>query len=179
MYKKTAIRQYFTELLKAGVLSVSSRVYSGRINPKNDESYPYLTVFTKDEDIVDLFTSHTSRELSLHIGIVVKNNDIGNLDFYEVVESIMYDVESVMGKVITVQAKEPNDNFALFEDIVMVGSTTDHDNSSSSDIGSAMITYKISYDYELPILPLVLEDFDWEGSIEHIQIINEGIPIND
>jgi hypothetical protein len=36
LYKKTLIRQYFTALLKAGVTSVNNRVYSGRINPKED-----------------------------------------------------------------------------------------------------------------------------------------------
>jgi hypothetical protein len=176
-YKKTVIRQYFTALL-AGVTSVSERVYSGRIDPKEDENYPYLTVFTKDETIEEQFTSHTNRDLELHVGIIAKDNSIGSADFYEVVESIMYDVESIMSKVITVQAKEIGDNFALFNDIVMTGSTTDHNNSSSSDIGTAIITYRINYDYELPILPLTLEDFDWQGSIDNLIITNPGVPEN-
>lgn len=180
MYKKTLIRQYFTALLKAGVTSVNNRVYSGRINPKEDENYPYLTVFTKDENITEQFTSHTSRELELHVGVIVKDNSIKDGDFFEVIENIMYDVESIMGKVLTVQAKNPaNDFFALFDSVSFVGSTTEHDNSSSSDIGGALLTYKVDYDYESPILPLVLEDFDWQGNIEHIQIANEGIPKND
>ena len=179
MYKKTLIRQYFTDLLKAGVTSVNNRVYPGRINPKEDENYPYLTVFTKDEDIVDQFTSHTSRELDLHIGIVVKNNDIADGDFYEVIENIMYDVESIMGKVLTVQAKPTNDFFALLNDYVLVSSTTEHNNDSSSDIGGGMLVYRVSYDYELPIIPLTLEDFDVQGSIDNLIITNPGVPAND
>ena len=178
MYKKTLIRQYFTELLKAGVTSVDSRVYSGRINPKEDEDYPYLTVFTKDEDVVEQFTSHTSRELDLHIGIVVKSNDIADGDFYEVIENTMFDVESIMGKVLTVQAKPINDFFALLNDYVLVSSTTEHNNDSSSDIGGGMLVYKVAYDYELPIIPLVLEDFDVQGSIDNLIITNEGVPAN-
>ena len=179
-YKKTLIRQYFETLLKANVASVSNRVYSGRINPKEDENYPYLTVFTKDENVVDQFTTHTSRELELHIGVVVKDNTIAGGDFYEVIENIMFDVEEVMSQVITVQTKNPvSDFFALLDSVVLVGSTTESDNSSSSDIGGAMLTYKVDYDYNLPIVPHTLEDFDVDGSIAHIQITNPGVPIND
>lgn len=179
MYKKAVIRQYFTALLKANVASVANRVHSGRINPQEDEAYPYLTVFTKDESIKEQTTAYTTRELELHIGVVVKSNIVNDSDFYEVIEAIMYDVEAVMGKVSAVTAKEVGDNFALFNDIVFTGSTTEHDISSGSNIGGAMLNYTIEYDYELPILPLVLEDFDWQGSIYHMQITNEGVPIND
>lgn len=178
MYKKTLIRRYFTAYLKANVLSVSNRVYSGRINPKEDENYPYLTIFTKDETVKDQTSAYTTRELELHIGVVVKNNTSASGDFYEAVEAIMYDVEAAMGKVSSVNAKQSGDNYGLINDIVFRGSTTEHDNSSSSDIGGALMTYTIEYDYELPIVPLVLENFDVDGSIDHIQITNEGIPIN-
>lgn len=179
MYKKTLIRQYFTALLKAGVTSVSNRVYSGRLNPKEDQNYPYLTVYTKDENVTEQFTSHTVRELDLHVGIVVKDNTTADGDFDEIIEAIMYDVESIMSRVITVQAKDPvSDNFALLNDVVLTGGTTDSDNSSSSDLGSGMLVYKVDYDYELPILPLTLEDFDWQGSIDNLIITNEGVPPN-
>ena len=179
-YKKTLIRQYFAALLKATVISVDSRVYSGRINPKEDENYPYLTVFTKDENVTEQFTTHTGRELELHIGVVVKNNDIADGDFYEIIENLMYEVEEVMSKVITVQTKNPVDDFfALLDSVVLVRSTTEHNNDSSSDIGGAMLTYKVDYEYNLPIVPHSLEDFDIAGSIAHIQITNLGVPIND
>ena len=179
-YKKTLIRQYFETLLKASVASVDSRVYSGRINPKEDENYPYLTVFTKDENVVEQFTTHTSRELELHIGVIVKDNTIAGGDFYEVIENIMFDVESVMSQVLTVQAKNPaEDFFALLDSVVLVGSTTEHNNDSGSDIGGAMLIYKVDYDYNLPIAPQALSDFDVQGSIDHIQITNPGVPEND
>lgn len=178
-YKKTLIRQYFTALLKATVTSVASRVYSGRINPKEDENYPYLTIFTKDENIVDQFTTHTERELELHIGVVVKNNDIANGDFDEVIENIMFDVEEVMSQVITVQTKPASDFFALLNSVELVSSTMGNDNSSSSDIGGALLVYKVDYDYNLPIVSHTLEDFDIDGSIDHIQITNPGVPLND
>jgi len=175
MYKKTIIRQYFATLLKS-VLSIDNRVYSGRIDPLNNTEYPYVTVFNKSENIVEQFTSHTERELELKIGVVVKQNQTQSADFDEVIEGLMYEVESVMGRVLSVQAKELNDNYALFEDIVLEGTATDSDNSSGDDIGGGMMTYKISYNYELPIVPLVLEDFDWQGSIDNLKITNEGIP---
>jgi len=179
MYKRTAIRQYFVSLLKAGVTSVSSRVYGGRINPKNDENYPYLNVIMKDEDIENQFTGHTTRDLTMHIGVFVKNNTINDGDFDAITEALMYDVESIMGKVLTVQAKQTGDNFALLNDIVVVGTSTSTDNSSGDDLGVGVLTYKINYSYELPIKPITLEDFDWLGSIQHMQITNEGIPVND
>lgn len=179
MYKKTLIRQYFTELLKQGVTSVNNRVYSGRLNPKEDQNYPYLTVSTKDEDITSQFTSHTERQLDLNIGIIVKDNDTGEGDFDAVIENLMYEVESIMGKVITVQTKDPiTDNFALLDSIVLDSSRTENDNSSSSDIGGAMLMYKVDYAYELPIIPLVLNDFDVQGSINNIIITNPGVPAN-
>ena len=178
MYKKAVIRQYFTALLKANVASVANRVYSGRINPQEDEAYPYLTVFTKDESVKEQTTAYTTRELELQIGIVIKDNTITDGDFYDIIESIMYDVEVAMSRVSAVNAKEVGDNFALFNDIVISGSTTEHDISSGSNIGGAMLTYTVEYYYELPILPLVLEDFDWQGSIGHIQITNPGVPLN-
>jgi len=178
-YKKTVIRKYFVELLKAGVTSVDNRVYGGRLNPKDDDTYPYLTVYTKDDDVAEQFTSHTSRELQLFIGVIVKDNDIGSGDFDEVIEDIMIDVETIMGKVITVQAKEVDDPFALFNSIVLVSTKTGTNNESSSDIGSGMLGYKIDYDYQLPIVPVTLEDFDVDASIAHIQITNPGVPEND
>lgn len=180
MYKKTLIRQYFVELLKTGVTSVNSRVYSGRINPNNNATYPYLIVFTRNESVSEQFTTHTERELELHVGVVVKDNNIGNGDFDEIVEDLMYEVESVMGRVLTVQTKNPStDFFALLDSVVLVGSAVSDDNTSGSDIGSSMLTYKVDYDYELPIVPLTLQDFDVQGSIENIIITNPGVPPND
>lgn len=178
-YKKTVIRQYFVELLKVFVPNVAGRVYGGRLNPKEDENYPYLTVYTKDEDIAEQFTTHTSRELQLFIGVIVKDNDIASGDFDEVIENIMIDVETVMSRVITVQTKEVDDPFALFNNVVLVSTKTGSNNESSSDIGSGMLGYKVDYDYNLPISPVALEDFDIDASIDHIQITNPGVPEND
>jgi len=180
LYKKTAIRHYFTELLKSKVLSVDGRVYSGRILVKEDDEFPYITVFSKDESIVEQFTTHTSRELDLKIGIVTQDNTIGYGDFYESIEDVMIEVENAMGSVITEQVSSiSGDFFALFNDVKLDNTTTDHDSSGSADIGMAMLNYKVSYDYNLPVIPVTLEDFDWRGSIEHIQITNDGVPLND
>ena len=178
-YKKTVIRQYFVELLKVYVTSVSGRVYGGRLNPKEDDTYPYLTVYTKDEDVAEQFTTYTSRELQLFIGVIVKDNTIASDDFDEVIENVMIDVETVMSRVLTVQAKEVDDPFALFNSIVLVSTKTGTNNESKSDIGSGMLGYKIDYDYQLPIVPVALEDFDVDASIDHIQITNPGVPEND
>jgi len=111
--------------------------------------------------------------------VVVKDNQTSDdSDFDAVIENIMYDVEAVMGQVITVQAKEVGDNYALFNSVVFEGSTTEGNNISSSDIGGAMMNYLVSFDYELPIIPLVLNDFDYIESIENIQITNVGVPDN-
>ena len=54
-----------------------------------------------------------------------------------------------------------------------------NDNTSGNDIGTAILYYKITFNYEEPIVPLVLEDFDIAGSIANIQILNVGVPTND
>ena len=177
-YKKTVIRQYFVALLKAANISVGQKVYGGRISPKSDDTYPYLTVYSKDEDIEEQFTEYTSRKLNLVIGIVVKDNTKGDADFDEVIENVMFEVEEVMSKVLTVQTKTATDPFALFECIVLTSTKTATDNSSSSDIGVAEMTYEIDYDYQLPITPITLEDFDWQGSIDNIIFTNPGVPAN-
>lgn len=178
-HKRTIIRQYFETLLKAGVVNVSNRVYSGRINPKQDESYPYLTIFTKNETITERSTMSTSRELELHIGIVVKNNDIANGDFYEVIDDTMFEVEEVMSRQITVQSKNPlSDPYVLVNEVELVSSATDHNNESSSDIGGGLLVYRVEYEYSLPITPLTLEDFDVDGSIANLIITNPGVPAN-
>ena len=179
MYKKTVIRQYFTNALIAGVTSVSGRVYNGRINQVEDNQFPYLTIFSKNESISEQFTTHTSRELDLNVGIVVSDNTIDNADFYEVIENVMIEVDNVMGRVLTERVSPiSGDFFALFEDIVFQNSSTDHDNSSGNDIGMAMMSYKVSYDYSLPVIPLSLDVFDWKSSIANIQITNKGVPLN-
>lgn len=179
MYKKTAIRQYFTEVLKAGVLSVEGRVYNGRINQVEDNKFPYLTIFSKNESVSEQFTTHTTRELGLNVGIVVSDNSIDDGDFYEVIERVMLEVDIVLGKILT-QRVSPiaNDFFALFEDIVFQNSSTEHDNTSGNDIGMAMMNYTVSYDYSLPIVSVTLDNFDWQGSTNNIQITNEGVPLN-
>ena len=179
MYKKTVIRQYFEQVLKASVPSVAGRVYSGRINQVEDDVFPYITLFSKNESIAEQFTTHTSRELDLNVGIVVSDNTIDDGDFYEVIENVMLEVDNAMGRILTERVSSITDDyFALFEDVVFQNSSTEHDNSSGNDIGMAMMSYKVSYDYALPVIPLTLEDFDWQGSIANIQITNEGVPLN-
>jgi len=179
MYKKTAIRQYFTEALKASVPSVSNRVYNGRINQVEDNQFPYLTIFSKNESIDEQFTTHTSRELRLNVGIVVSDNTINNDDFYEVIENVMLEVDNAMGRILTeIVSPITNDFFSLFEDVVFQNSSTEHDNTGGNDIGMSMMNYLVSYDYSLPVVSVSLEDFDWKGSIANIEITNEGVPLN-
>lgn len=181
MYKKTAIRQLFTQYLSDNVPSVATRVYSGRIAPKQkDDLYPYLTVFSKDEDITEYYTSHTERVLELKVGVVVKQvedeNTDAESDFDEIIENLMYEVEQAMSKVLTSGEPIAPDNFKLFNDIVLDSSNTDSNFESGSDIGGGMLNYVISYDYENPVDPLILEDFDVQGSIENMIITNAGVP---
>ena len=179
MYKKTVIRKYFEELLKSAIPNVSNRVYSGRINQVEDDVYPYITLFSKNETIQEQFTTHTQRELNLNVGIVISDNTINDGDFYEKIEDLMIEVDNVIGRVLS-ESVSPitDDEFYLFEDIAFLSSSTDHDNTSGNDIGMAMLEYKIIYNYSLPVIPLTLEDFDWQSSIANIQITNDGVPLN-
>jgi len=177
VYKKTAIRQHFTEYLKANVASVSNRVFSGRIDTlQSNQTYPYLTVFSKDEDITEYYTSHTERALELKVGVVVSENQTADSDFDELIENLMFEVEQAMSKIITSGEPIAPDNFKLFEDIVLDASQSGSNGESGKDIGGGMLNYLISYYYENPVTPLVLEDFDVQGSIDNMIITNAGVP---
>lgn len=177
MYKKTAIRQHFTQYLKDNVPSVATRVFSGRIAPKQkDDPYPYLIVFAKDEDIAEYYTSHTERVLELKVGVVVNENGNADSDFDEITENLEYEVEIAMSKIITSGDPIAPDNFKLFNDIVLDNSQTDSSFESGNDIGGGMLNYVINYDYENPVDPLVLQDFDVVESVQNMVITNEGVP---
>lgn len=183
-YKKTVIRAYFVAYLKAQILSLSDRIYGGRIDPihKSKDTFPYLTVFSKSDDVIEEFTSHTERELDLLIGVVLKDNTTVD-DFDALVEDLMFKVEEAMSKIIGgpigTYAENPDDNYRLFEDIVFEKSLITNSNDSGNDIGTAIMSYKISYNYEAPVIPLTLQDFDLDGSIDNITITNPGVPSND
>ncbi len=176
MYKKTAIRHHFTQYLKNTVLSVENRVYSGSVKPlqKENITYPYLTVFSRREEIIEEFTSHTVRELELKVGMFVKDN--GSDDFDEVIENLMFEVESQMSKIFGINQDL---NFELYREIQLASTEMQSDISSSSTLGGAEITYKIIYDYERPVNLAPLNDFDVQGSIENLIITNIGVPDND
>ena len=180
MYKKTAIRKYFKEYLST-LLGID--VYCGRIDPLSKKTtFPYITIYSKNDTVTAEFTSHTEREMDILIGVNVRANQTEDSDFDEIIENLMYTVESYMSLLITVPSTYipiDEDNYRLFEDVVFTNSLIDSDNSSGNDYGMALMNYKLSYNYESPIKPLELDDFDWEESIKHIQITNEGVPEND
>lgn len=178
MYKKTAIRKYFTEYLKTMIPTFF--VYSGRIDKlQNDDiSYPYLVVFNKNDSISEEFTSHTVREMDLIIGLVVSENQVADNDFDELIENAMFEVEAAMGLLITIPSTyipTATDNFRLFEDITLKRSSVDSNNDGGLDIGTATMTYSVTYNYESPIVPISLDAFDVNASIENIQILNKGV----
>jgi len=181
MYKPTIIRQYFIEYLKA-TTPFFQNIYGGRINPiSKKDSYPYATVFAKSQGKTEEFTSHSEREMDLLISVVVRTNQDSTLDFDEIVENAMFKIEEQMSKLVTIpSAYVPiaADNYRLFEDIVFESSQITTDNSSGNDTGSAVLSYKVTFNYEEPIVPLTLEDFDLAGSIANIQILNAGVPEN-
>lgn len=179
MYKKTVIRQYFVEMLKTVLPSFGGRVFGGRIDPHMDtETFPILIVSTKDDRVLDQWTTHTSRELDLNIMIVMQENQTGDSDFDELIEDLMLEVEIYMSRVITVQSFDV-DYFALLNDVAFKGSMVSTNNESGHDTGKALLEYKINYDINLPVISMALSDFDVSGSIANIQITNEGVPTND
>lgn len=176
MYKRTAIRLHFKEYLKQNVAEVSNRVYSGTVKPlmKDNIIYPYITVFSKDEEITEQFTSHTVRELDLKVGLFVKDNEAD--DFDEIIENLMFNVESAMSKIL---GFKQDINFELYQEINLDKTEMQTDISSSSNLGGAMMSYKITYNYEIPVNLAALEDFDVQGSIDNLIITNVGVPEND
>jgi len=182
MYKPTIIRKFFVEYLKA-TAPFFNNIYSGRINPiQKNIDFPYATIFSKSQNKTEDYTSHSEREMDLLIGVNIKSNQTSDVDFDELVENAMFAIEEQMTKIVTIPSDyipTTQDNYRLFEDIVFEQSLINNNNESGDDIGTAILSYKITFNYEEPIVPLTLEDFDVAGSIANIQILNEGVSTND
>ena len=180
MYKRTAIREFIVAYLKANATFFNNRVFSGRIKPniEDENQYPYLIVFTRNEDITEHYTSHTRRELDINIGVIVSDNNSDDMD--TTTEESMLEVEKQMSKILGANPIG-NDPFNLIDDLSLDSIDMDSESDSRNSIGKAMLTYKAEYEYQRPVgfdLSL-LDDFDEIGSIENIQITNDGVPIND
>lgn len=182
MYKKTVIRQFFVEYLKAQITQISNRVFAGRIDPlTKNETFPYLVVMSKNDEVTDYVTGYTEREMDLLVSVNIRSNQEQDSDFDALVEDLMFRVEEAMSKQITIPSTYTNpegSNLDLFKNALFERSQINNNTESGNDYGSAVMAYKIEYDYEDPIVPLTLEDFDWQGSIDNIQITNVGVQEN-
>lgn len=179
MYKRTLIRNFLVDYLKTNTTLFNNRVYGGRVKPliEKENQYPYIVVFTEDEDIAEHNTMHTTRELDIKIGVNAKDNAIDDLS--SVVEIALFDIEKAMSKLIGA-GKVGNDPYDLIEDIYLENISTSSGTDSQSNISKAMMTYKVTYYYQRPVGYdyTTLEDFDVDGSIANIIITNEGVPPN-
>lgn len=177
MHKRTEIRNWIVEYISNNT-SFFSKIYSGRAKTNHDDSFPFLTIFTRDEDIEEYHTSHTKRVLDLRVGIVVKENAEDDLD--TITENALYELEKVMSKIVYVKSTNPDDPFYLFDEIVHTGTSIKDDTDGNSNLGMAMLKYSITYSYQRPI-DLIFENlpsFDEMGSIQGMNILNEGVPID-
>jgi len=184
MYKKTVIRQFFKEYLKTLATHFDENVFCGNINPRmKNISYPFVQIVSANDTVVENLTDHTMREMDLMVHVTVKNNDVdGTDDFMETVENAMFHVEQYMSLMLNVPygyIPTNEDNFNLFESVRLENSLNDSNIDSSSDIGTAVLGYKIEYNYENPVKPQTFEDFDIRGSIENMTILYKGEPIYD
>ena len=183
-YKKTVIRKYFQEYLKTLATYFNQNVFCGNINPRmKNISYPFIQIISENDNVVENLTDHTMREMDLMIHVTVKNNDVdGTEDFMESVELAMFNVEQYMSLMLDVPygyIPTNEDNFNLFESVRLERSLNDSNIDSSSDIGTAVLSYKVEYNYENPVKPQTFEDFDIQGSIENMTILYKGEPIYD
>jgi len=182
MYKKTVIRKYFKEYLESLATFFNGNVFSGNINPRmKDISYPFVQIISSNDTVVENLTDHTMREMDLMIHVTVKNNNVKDTDdFMENIELAMFHVEQYMSLLLNVPYEyvpTNEDNFNLFESVRIENSLNDSNIDSSSDIGTAVLGYKIEYNYENPVKPQNFEDFDIQGSIENMKILYKGDPI--
>ena len=180
MYKRTLIRQFLVNYLKANTtLFNNERVYGGRVAPiiETDILYPYLVVYSDDENITEHNTMHTSRELDIQIGVISKDNSTEDLS--SVVEAVLFDVEKAMSKLLGASAVG-NDPYDLIEDIYLDAIVTDSKSDSQSNLSQAIMNYKVSYYYQRPVGfdYQEMDDFDELGSIANMIITNEGVPNN-
>ena len=180
MYKRTLIRQFLVNYLKANTtLFNNERVYGGRVAPiiETDILYPYLVVYSDDENITEHNTMHTSRELDIQIGVISKDNSTEDLS--SVVEAVLFDVEKAMSKLLGASAVG-NDPYDLIEDIYLDAIATDSKSDSQSNLSQAIMNYKVSYYYQRPVGfdYQEMDDFDELGSVANMIITNEGVPSN-
>tara|TARA_R110000765_G_scaffold26631_1_gene64960 strand:- start:23 stop:568 length:546 start_codon:yes stop_codon:yes gene_type:complete len=180
MYKRTLIRQFLVSYLKANTtLFNNERVYGGRVAPmiESEITYPYIVVYTDDENIVEHNTMHTSRELDIQIGVISKDNTTEDLS--SIIETVLFDVEKSMSKLLGASAVG-SDPYNLIEDIYLDSIVTDNKSDSQSNISQAMMRYKVSYYYQRPVGfdYSAMDNFDELGSVANMIITNKGVPSN-
>ena len=180
MYKRTLIRQFLVSYLKANTtLFNNERVYGGRVAPmiESEITYPYIVVYTDDENIVEHNTMHTSRELDIQIGVISKDNTTEDLS--SIIEAVLFDVEKSMSKLLGASAVG-SDPYNLIEDIYLDSIVTDNKSDSQSNISQAMMRYKVSYYYQRPVGfdYSAMDNFDELGSVANMIITNKGVPSN-
>lgn len=172
-HKRTIIRQYFQQYLKDNVISVSQRVYSGRIDPLREKDitnlYPFISISSKDEDILETYNNgYTVREFDLLVGLVIKDNQTEDSDFDELIENLTLEVETAMSAV-PYQTTDA-DGYTLFTSLHLDNTRMMTNNESKADIGQCILTYRINYNYQEPIVPLTLADFDLDLSIANLKV---------
>ena len=180
MYKRTLVRQFLVSYLKANTtLFNNERVYGGRVAPmiESEITYPYIVVYTDDENIVEHNTMHTSRELDIQIGVISKDNTTEDLS--SIIETVLFDVEKSMSKLLGASAVG-SDPYNLIEDIYLDSIVTDNKSDSQSNISQAMMRYKVSYYYQRPVGfdYSAMDNFDELGSVANMIITNKGVPSN-
>jgi hypothetical protein len=183
MYKRTLIRNFLVNYLKNDTENITptfgNKIYGGRVKPLigEQEKYPFISIFTRNEEITEHLTTHTRRELDINIGVIAFSNTADDLD--SVVEKSIYQVEKSMSKLIGADAIAP-DPFRLIDEIYLENILIDSDTESKNTIGKAMLNYKVIYDYQRPVGFDIssLVDFDEVGSIANLIITNDGVPGN-
>lgn len=166
-------------LLKASNTTAGTRVFGGRKLPYQSELFPAISVFAGDETMQgELYTGYTQRTFELVVVAVTSSKpNSQDFDTDEIAENVLLEIETVMSQVFTSETIDAY-GLKLFEEISPIGNEIELDTQSGRDIGRVIARYQVVYNYQHPIVPVELVDFDIENSIKNLTITNEGVPSN-
>ena len=129
------IRDRVASQLTTAVTLVSSRVYTTRVHPLNEDLLPAISVYTGNEvsDRYNIGVTDVTRNLSLEIDIYVR--ETGTFD--DDVDAIAVQVEEAMANDFTING--------LVKSSVLTSTAIQFDGEADQILGVAKLTYAVKY----------------------------------
>ena len=145
--KRKFIREKIQEVLKAAKIpGVDQDVFCRKSTPHDDESLPYIIIYTNTENAQRFDEAPKRYKRSLEIVVECISIESTDQELCDELDALSYDVENAIESNKTLQGFEPFDNNgSCLEDTEVTSIQYDSQSDGSSPIGAVRLTYSITY----------------------------------